>query len=506
MTDRPTPFRPLTTAPKSRPWLKPVLLAVAVLIVVGLATPWLVGPACPKKVVIATGSDVGAYYAFAQKYQPLLESAGIQLEIRQTAGSVENAALLRDSDSGVSVAIMQGGTAGAALSGQSEGATSAEDLADSGIQSLASLFQEPIWVFYRKEHPIQRLAELRGKRVAIGAPGSGTRAVALELLADNGLRVENHSAHAKVLRVVGDVDAPKTELLCQGTREAAQGLRDGSVDAAFFVVAPTAPLIGELMRDAKIQLLSFERSLAYKRRHPYLTSVTISEGMLDLEQNLPSEDVELLAPTAVLVARNDLHPALVPLFLKAAFQVHEGGGVLETPREFPSEDHVEYPLNIDARHYLRSGPSFLYRNLPFSVAAWVDQMKLMLLPLCTLLIPLIKAAPPLYRWRIRSKIYTWYRVLRRMDQARQESATSMGPFIEELKQVERELSEISVPLSYMEEFYNLRWHVAFVLEQLERQQQHTSSPPSAPSENANQSDIRQIPKSARQISKSSHST
>ena len=139
------------------------------------------------------------------------------------------------------------------------------------------------------------------------------------------------------------------------------------------------------------------------------------------------------------------------------------------------------------------------------MAAWVDQMKLMLLPLCTLLIPLIKAAPPLYRWRIRSKIYTWYRVLRRMDQARQESEQSMGPFIDELKQVERELSEISVPLSYMEEFYNLRWHVAFVLEQLERQQLHKSSLPSAASDNANQADIRHIPKSNRQLSKTSHS-
>ncbi|MCA9071440.1 MAG: TAXI family TRAP transporter solute-binding subunit [Planctomycetaceae bacterium] len=503
MTDRPTPFPILSATQESRPWLKPALLTVGVLLVLGSATPWLVGPACPKRVVIATGSDMGAYYAFAQKYQPLLKSAGIQLEVRQTAGSVENASLLRDPDSGVSVAIMQGGTAGAST-GSNLGSISQQDLADSGIQSLASLFQEPIWVFYRADGPIKRLADLRGKRVAVGAPGSGTRAVALELLADNGMIVENNASDTKILNVLGEVDVPKTTLLCQGTRDASQSLKSGKVDAAFFVVAPTAPVIGELMRDPNIHLLSFDRTLAYKRRHPYLTSVTISEGMLDLEHNLPKEDVELLAPTAVLVARDDLHPALIPLFLKAASQVHEGGGVLEVPREFPSEDHVEYPLNVDAQSYLRSGPSFLYRNLPFSMAAWVDQMKLMLLPLCTLLIPLIKAAPPLYRWRIRSKIYTWYRVLRRMDQARQESERSMGPFIEELQQVERELSEISVPLSYMEEFYNLRWHVAFVLEQLERQQEHRGSLPVEASDNANDADIRNIPKSNRQFSKSSH--
>ena len=312
-----------------------MLLIVGVLIVLGVATPWLVGPACPKRVVIATGSDVGAYYAFAQKYQPLLESAGIQLEIRQTAGSVENAQLLRDPNSGVSVAIMQGGTAGATSGSQHPGTASPQDLADSGIQSLASLFQEPIWVFYRAEHPINRLAELRGKRVAVGAPGSGTRAVALELLADNGLIVENASSQSKILQVVGELESPKTTLLCQGTRDASQALKAGNVDAAFFVVAPTAPVIGELMRDPNIHLLSFDRTLAYKRRHPYLTSVTISEGMLDLERNLPNENVELLAPTAVLVARDDLHPALVPLFLQAASRVHEGGGVLEVAPRIP---------------------------------------------------------------------------------------------------------------------------------------------------------------------------
>lgn len=505
MTDRPTPNPAPATAQESRTWLKPVLIAAVLLIAVGVATPWLIGPACPKRVVIATGSDVGAYYAFARKYQPLLEKEGIQLEIRQTAGSVENAELLRDPTSDVTVAIMQGGTAAVTLGMEGGQSPSQQELADSGIQSLASLFLEPIWVFYRTETPINRLADLRGKRVAVGAPGSGTRAVALELLADNGLIVENETSDAKILHVAGELESQKTRLLCQGTRDAARALKAGQVDAAFFVVAPRAPVIGELMRESNIHLFSIDRSLAYKRRHPYLSSVTISEGMLDLERNLPKADVELMAPTAVLVARSDLHPALVPLFLEAASKVHEGGGVLEVPREFPSEDHVEYPLNTDARNYLRSGPSFLYRNLPFSVAAWVDRMKLMILPLCTLLIPLIKTAPPLYRWRIRSKIYTWYRVLRRMDQARQDSEQNMGPLIEELKQVERELSEISVPLSYMEEFYNLRWHVAFVLEQLDRQQQDNSSVPPSTSDNANHADIRQIPKSSRHIPEASQS-
>jgi hypothetical protein len=258
------------------------------------------------------------------------------------------------------------------------------------------------------------------------------------------------------------------------------------------------------MREQNVSLLSFDRAGAYKRRHPFLTSVTLSEGMLDLEQNLPAEDVELLAPTAVLVARGDMHSALVPLLLKAVSEVHEAGGILENPREFPSEEHVEFPLNADARSYLRSGPSFLYKHLPFSLAAWADRMKLMLLPLCTLLIPLIKAAPPLYRWRIRSKIYTWYRVLRQVDQARKtadDSSALAAPCIKQLRAVERELAELSVPLSYMAEFYDLRWHVALVLEQLERQPDLRGSSPASGSDSANQSDIPQNPSLSPRIAK-----
>ncbi len=498
---------PIPSQPKfaSHVWWKTVAGCVLIILIVVALTPWLVGPPCPKHVVIATGSDAGAYFAFAKRYQSILESKGITLEIRTTAGSVENAELLRDANSGVSVAIMQGGTAKTNANGQNTGSPLSKDLSDTGIQSLASLFLEPIWVFYRKETPLKRLADLKGKRVAIGAKGSGTRAVALELLADNGFLAQ--SSANPTLHVIGEADAPKTTLVSQNSRKAVDGLKAGQIDAAFFVMAPTAPLIVELMEDESIQLLNFERAVAYTRRHPYLSSVTIAEGMLDLKRNRPAKDIELLAPTAVLVARQDLHPALVPLFLQAASEIHEGGGVLEVPRAFPSEEHVEFPINKDARSFLRSGPSFLYRNLPFSIAAWVDRMKLMLLPLLTLLIPLFKAAPPLYRWRIRSKIYTWYGALREVDQARKESSELevLAPHIDRLKEVEKELAEISVPLSFMEEFYNLRWHVAFVLEQLESQQQHTLSTMSVRSENSDQTNIPHIPKSPVKVSESSHS-
>ena len=419
-------------------WFPAVLLVVAAV----AATPWLVGPACPKRVVIATGGADGAYYAFAERYREILARDGIELVVRSTAGSIENAELLRNDDSDVSLALIQGGTA-------------AEDSGDA-IESLASLYLEPVWIFYRGDDTLEQLTQLKNRRIAVGPVGSGTRAVALQLLRENGVMVDEVDSAAKTTPL--------------GGRQAVAALKRGEVDAAFFVISPQSSLVRELLESDGVRLMSLQRADAYRRRYPYLSSVVLSRGMLDLTRDVPAADAVLLAPTANLVARRDLHPALVPLLLKAAQEVHATGGFLESPGEFPSDRFIDYPLNTDAGRYLRSGPTMLYRYLPFRVAAGIDRMKLMLLPLCTLLLPLLKAAPPIYRWRIRSKIYRWYRVLREIDQKLRESGgqADFSAEIQRLQNMEHELAEVSVPLSYMQEFYNLRLHVSFVLGRLER--------------------------------------
>jgi TRAP transporter TAXI family solute receptor len=407
------------------------------------ATPWLIGPSCPKHIVIATGSTEGSYFAYAEQYREILARDGITLEVKSTAGSIENIGLLKADESGVSLAIVQGGTA--------------DDPSAGRIQSLASLYHEPIWVFSGTAKRIERLTTLQRERVAIGAEGSGTRAVALVLLRENGL-------------IAADPSAVTTEPL--GGRQAADALKRGDIDAAFFVISPTSPIVRELLQTPGIELASFRRAAAYERNHPYLSSVTLAEGILDFGRNTPTNDCVLLAPTANLVARSDLHPALVPLLLKAIHEVHESGTILQAPGTFPSPKHVEYPLAATAGRYFQSGPTMLYRYLPFRAAAWVDQVKLILLPLCTLLLPFLKVAPPIYRWRIRSKIYRWYRVLREIDQKlkRTGAATDLAEEIAKLKRLDEELADVSVPLSYMEEFYNLRLHAAYVLQRLNQMQ------------------------------------
>jgi len=422
---------------RRRLWLTLALLAT---LATAAAAPWLLGRKCPRKIVIATGRKDGAYYQFALQYRALMAKDGIEVEVRETAGSVENAQLLRSGEA--SLAMIQGGLR--------------KQRGPVELQSLASLYLEPVWIFCRSEQPVDFLEALRNKRVAIGSEGSGVRAIALMLLAEAGLTAADGTA----------LDA--TTLRSDSGSDAARRLEAGEIDAAFFVIAPQSDIVQRLLRAPGIRLLNFRQAAAYQRRHRFLASVTAPEGLSDLQKNSPPRNVKLLAPAATLVARNDLHHALIPLILRAARTVHHHGGMLEEPGDFPSAEHVDYPLSYDARRFLETGPSFFYRYLPFSVAAWLDRVKLLLLPMFTLLFPLFKFAPPMYRWRIRSKIYRWYTVLRAVDMKLRDGVNvgSYGEDIENLEQLERELAEIDVPLSYMQEFYNLRLHAAFVLDKL----------------------------------------
>jgi TRAP transporter TAXI family solute receptor len=397
---------------------------------------WVVGPACPKKVVIATGGTDGAYFAFAKEYREILAESGVELEIRNTAGSVENIALLSDADSDVSLALVQGGVASPAASEH--------------LQSLGSLYLEPVWIFHRTDVEVNDLNDLAGRRVAIGPTGSGTRALVERLLAEHQMQLSSLAA-AKMVPLGGD--------------RAADALLAGEIDAAVFIIAPQTPLVERLMQSPGVRAMSFRRAKAMQKRLPYLSTVVLHEGQVDLAANVPPGDVTLLAPAACLVARSDLHPALVPLLLQAATQVHGRASLLSSAGEFPSAQYVDLPLARPAEAWYRSGPSMLFRFLPFQFAAWLNRTKIVLLPLCTLLLPLLRVGPPIYRWRIRSKIYRWYADLRTIDQKlmRDAGQENFAADVKHLEAVERELSEVSVPLSYMEEFYNLRLHVSFVL-------------------------------------------
>ena len=403
----------------------------------GCVVAWqFVNPAPPNTITIATGQPGGAYLLFAERYQAVLAKEDITLNILETAGSVENLQLLESDRDSVDIAFVQGGIAG--TTGNPE------------LLSLASLYYEPLWVFYRGTDSLTRLTDLQSRRIAAGEPGSGTHAVAMTLLEDNRLNS-------------GDI-------LPVGGQQAAEALISGKVDAAFFVASVQSPLVQKLLRQQDIQLMSFARADAYTRLHHSLSLITLPEGTIDLQENIPPRDTTLLAATANLVVRDDFHPALVGLLLQAAEEVHGDGSLFDQPGYFPNDRNLEFPLSDDARRYFKHGPPFLQRYLPFWTANLLDRMKIMLIPLLTLLIPLFKIMPPTYRWQARKKVYRWYRELRDLDVEHPEQLTAdaLQNSIRMLDAIEEEARKVTVPLSYSDELYNLRLHIDLVRSKLKK--------------------------------------
>jgi TRAP transporter TAXI family solute receptor len=397
-----------------------------------------VGPAPPRTITIGTGDKSGAYYAFAQRYREILARDGITLEIRSTAGSVENVKLLAAKEGGVDIAFVQGGIG--------------DPSAQPGLQSLASLYFEPLWVFHHRDLKIKRLPDLQGKKIAIGPEASGTSPIATKLLAENG------------------VNAETATLLPLGGEKAVEALLGKKADAVFFVLSPQSPIIQNLLLRKDIRILSFERGEAYQRVDRFLSILKLPEGVMDFKKNIPDRDVLLLAPAANLVVREGFHPALVDLLLEAAVEVHSAPGLFQDLNEFPSQKYLDFPLNKEAQRYFRFGPTFLKKYLPFWTAVFFERVKVMLLPLFTLLIPLVRFFPPGFRWRIRSRIYRWYRNLEEID-LKGAQATTLDEIrfcIMELEKIEREVLHVSVPLSYAGELYSLRTHITHVQESLRK--------------------------------------
>ncbi len=426
--------------------------AIALVVLGFVVASFFVKPAPPKRVVIATGAKSGAYYNFATQYAKHFSKAGIELVVKETAGSIENYKLLSDEKGDVTVAIVQGGTA--------------SETKPAEIEAVASLYLEPVWVFHRGGKPFTRMEQLKGRIIAVGADGSGVRVMSLRLLDESGVVVGPATAAAGGPENTAGGAPGTTRFEPLGGQDAADALKKGEIDAAIFVISPQSPIVRDLIDEPDIQLMSFDLAEAYTRRMPYLTSVRLPEGVIDMKANLPSRTVTLLAPAANLVVRGDVHSAVVPLLIEAAKIAHENGNLV-TERwradsaAFPSLRYTEFPVSDTARYYFENGPSFLYRVLPFWAASLIDRMKIFILPLLTLLLPMFRIAPPLYVWRIRRRIYRWYRVLRLIDCDVQdpEESKNLTDEIARLKQLDREVNATVVPLSYMQEFYQLRAHI-----------------------------------------------
>ena len=408
------------------------IIAGPILILVAFAV-WAifrwVDPAPPRSIVMTSGGTSGAYFAFAKRYADILAKSGVHIRVQTSRGTVHNLSRLHDAAMRVDAALVQGGVR--------------EPQDAKGLVSLGQIYFEPLWIFYRGGQTLSRLDQLKGKSLAIGGEGSGTRRLVLRLLEPN------------------DVTQRSARLLPLSGQDAVEALHAGRVDVVFMVTAPQAPIIKDLISDPSIRLMNLARADAYTRRFSFLSKVVVPEGVFDLKQNLPPHDVALLAPAAALVARADLHPAIVYLLAQAASQVHGGNGLFNDAGAFPTRSDPEFEMAPDAVRYYKNGAPFFQRYLPFWLASFVERFIFLVLPIATIAIPILTGLPALYRWRMRRRILRWYAYLKRLEDDLGSDPTphQVRAAINEVTEIQVQADELRVPLEFIDQLYELRTHV-----------------------------------------------
>ena len=414
----------------------PIILITAI----GFAVAYqFVQPAPPRHLTITTGSETSAYYPFAKRYAEILARSGVTLEIKTSAGSLENLQRIRKGEA--DVGFVQGGTM-----------LPPEDGVDNLPLSLGSVYYEPVWVFYRGAQTVTRLPQLDGRRIAVGAEGSGIRGLAVQLLEAN----EIASSGKHILPIAG--------------LDAAEALQKDEIDAAFIIAAPEAPVVQVLLRSPGVRVMSFSQSEAYARRFPFLTKIVLPRGAVDLVRDTPPRDTAMLATTANLIVSDDLHPALASLLLQAASEVHGKSGFFQKAGEFPAYRDHTFELSADAERYYRSGTPFLQRYLPFWIAVLVERLFVLLLPLFALLLPLLRIAPAIYSWRVRSKIFKCYGELKFLenDLRQHYDPARSAEYLERLDRIEEDANTRNIPLAFTDLLYTLREHINFVRHKLRK--------------------------------------
>jgi TRAP transporter TAXI family solute receptor len=393
-------------------------------------------PAPPDHFTIATGDDQSDILEFAKEYRDYLKRDGVRLDIRSSAGPLENLKLLEDDKADVDAAFVQ------------DGLGSVNDQPD--IVSLGSLYYEPLWVFYRGKSVLNHLSQLEGKRIAVGRAGHGTRVIA-----------------DRLLRLSG-VDMEKTKLVHIDSADSAAALKKGDVDAAILMLAPENPLVRELEMDSDLRLMNILQAEAISRRDASYHHLVLPRGSLDLNSDRPREDVNLLGSTATLLVRDDLHPALAFLLLKAAAQVHGAPGIFEKRGEFPANKDDQFPLSDDALQYYKSGGPFWQRYLPYWLAAWFDRFVLLVIPVLAFVVPLIRSVPKIYEWRVRTRIYQRYGELKFVETQIGHRLTpeEHEKFESRLDEIEERVNKMRVPRKFTEYVYSLRGHIQFVRDRL----------------------------------------
>ncbi|MEM4990314.1 TAXI family TRAP transporter solute-binding subunit [Collimonas sp. H4R21] len=422
------------TAQRLRLLITGAVVAIAVL---GWALVTILKPATQRTIVITAGADKGIYNGFAERYAPLLKREGITLDIRSSSGSVENYQRLKDPESEYEVGFIQSGTTTPSENDQ--------------LQTIAAISYEPIWVFYRGDAIVNRLAQLKGKRISIGVPGSGLLKVSRTLLGHSGITADN----AKLL----EMDA----------YQAYQNLENGQLDAAFFIGRPDAAM-QQMLLNSDLKLMSFAQADALVLKFPSLSKIIFPRASTSVANDLPQADVTLLAATALLVSKDTLHPALAYLLLEAANTAHAREDYFTPRGTFPNLNTDDFPISDESTRYFKSGRPFLQRYLPFWLASFIERRLLILLPFMALLFGLLQALPRMVEARMKNRLVVWYREIKSLEDeiwsTRQPGKEQIAQWRDDIENIDANASQIRIPQRYFQDVYALKQAIRVVRERI----------------------------------------
>jgi len=460
---------------KVRNFIFATLAVMAGVVFLAWAAIVIFKPGPEGKLVLASGGSEGAYNELALMYQKQLAKQGVAVELRPTtAGSSTLRGLFVDEKSDLEAGFIKGGVAGSL---QGRMATDRErewhDRQTAALFSVGRMFYEPIYVFYRGPVQVSALSEFKGRRIAIGNKEGGARRIAKTLLRANGIDEKNSTLI-------------ETEMEADG-----RGLTSADYDVAFLVLPPESPTIYKLMRNPGILLMNFaSQAEAYVSRFPHLTKLVMHQGSVEFSPDIPSADITLLSTTAALVVKKTVHPAIVSLLADAVIDNprkgfdRDGEPVLfHKAGEFPNAKDPEFEVARDALNLYKTGDlPFMLRTfaplnhslgIPFWVTAYLHKhgtsTVLLLIPILSILLPLMRLLPMIYTWTVRRRLLHWYQQMKVLENRLDHHPTGdqLAEAKIELDRIDRAVSRVAVPLAFSDQFYDLRQHIDFIKRRLD---------------------------------------
>ena len=396
--------------------------------VVWLALAYFI-PVPPSTITIATAFKGSAYERWALSYRERLSRSHVTVNLRYTDGPLDNIRLIKDQSSGVDVAFTFGGV------------TNSEQSPE--LMSLGRVSFAPVWIFYRGAETLERLTQLKRKRVAVPA---ASRVVIDPILAAHGVNPDN------------------TTMLTLPAPDAAKALKDGEIDVIVLTIESGAPFVQALLRDPTVRLMSVTQAEALTRVYPFLARLVLPQGVIDFERNIPANDVSLIANTNAVLVRKTLHPELVYLLAKALSEEHSGAGIFQRAGDFPTVTDPEFPVAQSAVDFYKNGPSFLDRYLPFWIKNYAKRIFALLATIVVIVLPLFSYAPRLYRSFVTYRLGAIYRQLRRIEASLQKEAiaSEVSAFEAELVSVDRSIDGFGVPMQHSDLYFSIKSHLELV--------------------------------------------